>query len=163
MHGDGGRNGPGVIAGGNNAIGSRSDSTAPIELKAIDPPPPPHRSPTSAAVVAVEPVPGGIVKTGAPLSPPAEPALARVVQSATKVVPSWVVLAHVVVIGPPVHPVVLPTLITTVPASGRGAVPVIVRMDVALGIVIGQVAGTMPVGDVRHNVEGRAIASISPF
>ena len=76
-----------MTGGGKNAIDPSSEATAPIELNANDPPPPPQRSPTSVAVVAVAPAPGGMVKTGAPLSPNDEPALAKDVHSATKIVP----------------------------------------------------------------------------
>ena len=140
-----------------------SEATKPMELNTNDPPPPPHSSPTSVDVVAFAAVPGGMVKTGAPLSPGIDPALAKELHSATKIVPACGTLAQVAVIGPPVHPVVLPTLVTMVPASGRAAVPVTVRRDVELGIFSEHVAGTTPDGGVRHSVVGFAIAAIAPF
>src|SRR5690349_4489907 len=88
--GEGGGGGvpPPVGAGGKNTIETSSEAKNPMELKPNDTPGvPPHSKPTSVAVVALEPAPGGIVKTGAQLSPGSPPALATDVQRATKIVP----------------------------------------------------------------------------
>src|SRR5438128_6294611 len=144
---------------GNRLMRPSSPRTAPMGLKAIEVPvvSPPQRMPTSVPVVAAAPEPGGIVKTGAPLSPPWEPAEAMDVHRATKLVPLCGISAHVAVTVPPVQPVVLPTLVTRLPKSGGPATPVTVNADVELGIA------NEHVGDVRHNVVGRAIVARAPF
>jgi hypothetical protein len=106
--------------------------------------------------VALAPAAAGIVKTGDPLSPPSAPAAADDVHKATKLVPDCGTLAQVLVTAPLVQPVVLPILVTMVPANGGPATPVMVSVDEELGIVNEQVG-------VVHKALGRAIRVIAAF
>jgi len=123
---------------------------------------PPHVRPTRVAVVAVAPAPAGIVKTGAPLSPKVPPTVAMVEQRGTRGVPVDGV-TQVAVTGPPVQPVLLPTLVTTVPISGGPAVAVTVSMDVRLGKFNEHGEDVAGVAGDRQRVFGRAIASRAAF
>jgi len=123
---------------------------------------PPQVRPTRVAVVAVAPAPAGIVKTGAPLSPKVPPTVAMVEQRGTRGVPVDGV-TQVAVTGPPVQPVLLPTLVTTVPISGGPAVAVTVSMDVRLGKFNEHGEDVAGVAGDRQRVFGRAIASRAAF
>src|SRR6266852_6115822 len=139
-HGDGGGPvGPGSVAGGNKARGERSDTTAPMGLKNIE-----------EAVVVLVP-------------PQVRPTrVAMVEQRGTRGVPVDGV-TQVAVTGPPVQPVLLPTLVTTVPISGGPAVAVTVSMDVRLGKFNEHGEDVAGVAGDRQRVFGRAIASRAAF
>lgn len=159
LPGCGGGGGGGGACGGKNRVAPSSAVTALIGLKIIDVfvALPPQRIPTSVALVAADPEPGGIVNTGEPLSPPCDPAAANVEHRATKLEPASAVLTQVAVTVPPVQPVVRPTFVTRLPTIGAAPVPVRVSADLGLGKASGQT------GAVTQSVLGFAITLAAPL